>query len=483
MRPWEPHLQTPDAGGLPLFVQLARTVSQDIQRGRLKAGDRLPGSRALAAQLGVHRNTVLAAYAELVAEGWIRTARASGTFVSEAFPEPRARPFTTPQATLPNGALGFALPARPLLPTPPPPPKGALVLAGGAPDLTMVPRAELARAYRRALANKRGAALLDYADPCGHPALRRALADMVRSVRAVTAEPDNVLVTRGSQMALDLVARALLSPGDTVLVEAWGYQPAWSALRMAGARLVAIPVDNNGLDVEAAARVVERGGVKAIYVTPHHQYPTTVVLSAARRMALLDLARRHKVAIIEDDYDHEFHYEGHPVTPLASADRHGVVVYLGTLSKILAPGLRTGFVVAPQALVKHLGEIRRLVDRQGDHAVEAALAQLLEDGSVQRHARRMRRVYHRRRDALVEALHATFGSTLQFTVPPGGMALWVAAPGRNVDAWAQRARNNGTVFTTASQYAFDGSAQPFMRLGFAGLTEKQLQQAVAGMRC
>ena len=184
---------------------------------------------------------------------------------------------------------------------------------------------------------------------------------------------------------------------------------------------------------------IEDKAPRAFYLTPHHQYPTLATLSAPRRLALLELARRHRFALIEDDYDHEFHYEGRPVLPLASADAGGVVIYVGTLSKIFAPGLRAGWVVAPRPVIDALARLRVQVDQQGDLPVEAALAELLEDGVLQRHARKARRIYQARRDFLVEALTRQLPEVLSFRVPTGGLALWTRARGVKVDAWCARA--------------------------------------------
>jgi GntR family transcriptional regulator/MocR family aminotransferase len=294
-----------------------------------------------------------------------------------------------------------------------------------------------------------------------------------------------VVVVRGSQMALDLVARLVLAPGDVVAVEAWGYRPAWEALARAGAELVPVPVDASGLDISALSRIAaqSKSRVRAVYLTPHHQYPTTVTLGAARRLRLLELARAQRIALIEDDYDHEFHYDGRPVLPLASADSDGTVVYIGTLSKVLAPGVRIGYVVAPAPLVERLAALRQTVDRQGDHAVERAVAELLEDGEVQRHARRARRAYHARRDFLVERLGRELGEVLRFEVPSGGMALW-ARVDENVNAarWVEQAVAAGVALYPARRFAFDGQARPFLRLGFAALDEKQLADAVRRLR-
>jgi GntR family transcriptional regulator / MocR family aminotransferase len=309
------------------------------------------------------------------------------------------------------------------------------------------------------------------------------VASMVSSVRGLAATEDHVQITRGSQMALDLVARLLIRPGDAVAVEALGYRPAWGAFQRAGAKLVPVPVDREGLDVGELSRIAGRERIRAVYVTPHHQYPTTCILSAARRLALLELAHRERIAIVEDDYDHEFHYDGRPVLPLASADSRGVVVYIGTLSKILAPGLRLGFVVAPKKVVEALARTRFLVDRQGDQILELAIAELIEDGEVERHARRMRRHYHARRDALAEALRIELGALLSFEVPPGGMALWAdVALELRVAAFRDRCREKKVAFLAGRAFSFEGEDLQSIRLGFAALDEGEIVLAASRMK-
>jgi len=481
MRSWQLQLSVDEEDDVPVFLRIARAVAEDIRRGRLRPGAALPGSRSLAASLGVHRNTVIAAYQELAAQGWIETARAHKTFVSASMPEVSPRRFAkraSPRASMP-ARLGFDLASRaPASIDPADAPSSALVFSSGAPDLRLLPSTVISRAYRRVLSSTAGRRLLDYGDPRGDLRLREAIAAMVGAVRGLGASADTVFVTRGSQMAIDLVARALLSPGCVVAVEALGYRPAWEALAATGARLVSLPLDEHGLSIDALAALCERESVRAVYLTPHHQYPSTVLLAPARRLALCELARACRFAILEDDYDHEFHYDGRPVLPLASADSAGVVIYLGTLSKILAPGLRIGFVVAPAPLIERLVLLRTLVDRQGDLAMERTIADLLEEGEVQRHARRMRRAYAVRRDLLVELLGKHLGEALSFVVPPGGMALWArVAPDIDADAWAERAPRQGVLVSSGRRYAFDGRSRPFFRLGFASLNEGELGEA------
>jgi GntR family transcriptional regulator/MocR family aminotransferase len=476
-RPWELVVDLDRRPDLPTFLQIARALAGDIHRGRLKPGDPLPGSRKLAGSLRVHRNTVLAALGELEAEGWLEAVPGKGTFVARGVAAGRRGP-APPRGPRAQTPLPFPIPETPAAYRPPNLREGTLNLSNGAPDVRLVPSRSIGRALRRVLA-LRGPELLAYGEPDGHPALRAALASMLASLRGLAASPEDVLVTRGSQMALNLVARALLRKGDVVAVEAFGYRPAWEAFRSAGATVVPVPVDGEGLDVAALERLARRTPLRAAYVTPHHQYPTTVTLKAARRLALLDLARTHRFVVVEDDYDHEFHYEGRPVLPLASAAPPGLVVYIGTLSKILAPGLRIGYVVASQVLLGSLSALRSLLDIQGDQATEAAVASLIEDGELQRHVARVRRVYARRREILASSLRRAFGEGASFSLAPGGMALWVRFDMPvDVEAWARRSLRHGVSWYTGKRYAFDGRAAPFGRFSFAWLGEDELTEAV-----
>lgn len=484
-----------DADDKPKFLQIAATLVDEIRRGRLRPGDRLPGSRVLAQSLGVHRNTVLAALQELIAQGWLRSAPARGTYVASDLPTARskARSSTRARPTSPppiaRRVLGFPLPPAdrgPHLGDPAlfaePVPRGTLALLGGQPDLRLLPLPALARAYRRVMA-ARGGELLRYDDPQGDPCLRTSLMRLLCERRGLTGDASSLLLTRGSQMALYLIAQALLRPGDVVAVEDLGYPPAWAALRQAGAELVPIPVDAAGLDVAALARLARTRRVRAVYLTPHHQYPTTAMLGPGRRLQLLALARAERMAILEDDYDHEFHYEGRPVLPLASADRDGLVVYIGTLSKLLAPGLRIGFVWAPPPLLARLTALRVLIDRQGDHGVQRAIAELIDDGEVERHAWRCRRAYAARREHLMMLLQTQLADVLQSTPPPGGMALWArVADGIDVNAWLDAGRRHGVLFQPGQRFDFAGRPLPYVRLGFACLNEDEQHEAVRRLR-
>lgn len=476
--PWNLTLST-GRSAQPLFRQISRALVAEIRRGRLRPGARLPGSRSLARTLRVHRNTVLAAYEELSAEGWTEPYRARGTFVSSALPEVRRRYGAAPSA---RGAVTAGFDFRQTADREPSEPGSAQLLSAGVPDVRLAPAAPLARAFRRVLRDN-PTGLLSYGFEQGHPRLRAALAEMLRAARGLAVEADDVLVTSGSQMALELAARTLLAPGEVVAIEHLGYRSAWRVFQQYGATLAPVAVDADGLDVEALERLAGRCALRAVYLTPHHQYPTTVTLSAGRRIALLELARRKRFAVIEDDYDHEFHYEGRPVLPMASADSAGVVLYIGTLAKVLAPGVRLGYLIAPRPLLREMVAHRACIDRQGGHALECAVAELFEQEEIQRHARRARRIYHARRDFLVHALRRDLGSALSFQRPCGGLTLWAtAAPGVDVEAWAARVRAQGAVVRTGRHYAHDERIRPHLRLGFASFDEREMAAWVGLLR-
>lgn len=485
MRGWEFTLAVDRAHPLPVFLQIAKAIADDVRRGRLKPGDRLPGTRTLARTLQVHRNTVIAAYEELAAEGWTTAFRARATFIARALPDPRPRKFASAIAirdVIPGRVTYDLRPAPPaFLPVSGEATRSALPLAADGPDVRLFPASAMARAYRRAL-RQQTRTVLGHAPAEGHPRLRAALADMLTATRAVAAGPDSVMVTRGSQMALALAAFALFDTGHLVVVEDLGVRAAWEAFRLAGARVVAVPVDREGLRIDSLRELARREPIRAVYVTPHHQYPTTVTLSPRRRIELLELAREARFAIIEDDYDHEFCYEGRPVLPLASVDRCGCVIYVGTLSTVLAPGLRIGYVVAPVPLLEQMSTYRAFLDAQGDHAVEAAVAELLEDGELRRHLQRARRIYASRRDLLIETLRAELGGVLTCDVPSGGTGIWAHVdPTIDVDLWAARGPDHGVVFHAARRFAFDGRSRPYVRLGFCSLDETELREAVRRM--
>lgn len=463
-----------DYEGPTLAARVSSFLVSEIQRGRLRPGQRLPGSRSLALSIGVERDTVVRAFDELVAEGWLTSRAQAGTFVAAELPVKSVRKPKTTRVAVPE-RVAFARPSMPSLSIESIP-KGALYLGGGVPDVRLVPREALARAHRRILRTS-PRTRLDYGDPRGDVTLRRALSRMLGEERAIAVDESGVLITQGSQHAVDLVARVLVRPGDRVVVEDPGYPPVRDTFRLAGASLVPIAVDARGLDVARLARACEQSPVRLVYLTPHHHYPTMAVMAPERRAALLALAKKHRFAIVEDDYDHEFHFGGRPVLPLASADAHGSVIYVGSLSKMLAPGLRLGFLVPPRELLEDLVRVRFASDRQGDHAKEAAVASLIDDGELTRHVRRARRVYLARREVLLTELRRALGDRIEVEEPSGGLAVW-ARIDRDVERLRDRALARGVMFFVGRDFTFDRRPLPFARFGFGSLDAHELVRAV-----
>ncbi len=453
----------------PIFLALARSIIGEIERGRLKPGSPLPGTRSLAQTLKLNRNTVDAAYHELTMQGWLAAEPSRGTFVAHDLPD-----VSSPDKK--NNAAHKQIPVnsnKPLI---------ALKFSDGAPDARLLPTTAFAQAFRRALNSANFTYGSSYSDPSGSRSLRETLSSYLNVERGLVATENDIMITRGSQMALFLAAKAITMPGTKIAVERTGYPLAWSAFRAAGAEILGIPVDEGGLDVDALEEHAKRDPwLKAVYLTPHHQYPTTVTLGAARRLRLFDIARRYGLVIIEDDYDNEYRYDGRPVLPLiARTSKDQPVIYLGSLSKVLTPGIRVGYAVAPADILQRMIRHREAIDRQGDLPLELALSDLLADGTIKRHARKARRIYHARRDFLAEQLQNVLGHDGQFTLPAGGLAIWFRLNhGLDAQQWAENAARCGLSVLPGAHFELDKSKAPAaFRLGFASLTEAEIARAV-----
>lgn len=417
-----------------------RALLGAIRSGRLGVGDRLPPSRALAQDLGVARNTVATAYERLVAEGFLEARVGDGTYVAGlAAPAPAPRP---PGVLDPRP--GWTFRPLPVSGDSDPPPYDFRV---GIPDATLFPFdtwRRLVAAELRGGAHHPGA----YAGPAGHPDLRAAISRYLSLGRGVAAEPGDVLVTHGTQQALDLVARVLVEPGDVVAVEDPGYPLARELFASYGARVVPVRVDADGLVVD---EVPDRA--RLVFTTPSHQFPTGPPLSLARRRALLELANRAGVAIVEDDYDSEFRFTERPLETLHALDRHGRVIYVGTFSKSLVPALRAGYLVAPRSLRDALLGARQLADGYGAPAEQVALARFVSDGLLGRHLRRARQAYAERRALLLDGIA---GLLPRLDVVPSAAGLHVTATFRDrVDdaAVVAAAAAEGVAVEALSSYA------------------------------
>ena len=479
LRPWHLQIVIDREGPTPAYLQIAHALIEAIRRGRLASGSALPGTRNLAARLNVNRKTVEQAYDEMVAQGWLTAEPTRGTFVSGRLPAIDAVPppnMPVPARQAPEFTLRRTPPDLPLmLPRP-----GQLMFDDGAPDTRLMPAELLARTYRRVLLDASRRNRLGYGDPRGSLGLRQAVAEMLKLDRGLECGPENICLTRGSQMGIYLSARLVAEPGDAVVVESLTYPPAREAFRAAGAKILSVGMDDQGLRVDELEALCRRQRVRAVYVTPHHQFPTTVLLPPERRIRLLALAEQFGFAIVEDDYDHEFHFAHRPMLPIASLSGWGKLLYIGSLSKLLSPSLRIGYLVAAEAVIdRAAGEIM-MIDRQGDPVTEMAAADLMVNGAVKSHTRKVLRVYAARRDCLAEALRSELGLAVAFSRPEGGLAIWIRfAAGLDPVAIAAAAEARGVGFMPGAAF-FSGGHAPTngARLGFASMNEAELVEAV-----
>ena len=490
MIPFKSLLAIDKASATPVFVQLSDQFAQLIRAGMLPAGQRLPGTRQLADLLAINRQTVVAAYDEAMAQGWLESRPGSGTFVAGHLPEVRPQTLNSGgnASTLNNGITtaiqpGYAFESLPFLVRPVLTQSGELHLDDGFPDSRLAPLAELGRAYRSYFRWGNPQKHFGYGDTKGHPLLREQLAQYLNETRGLRTTPDNILITRGSIMGLHLASQVLLRPGDVVVTGETTWAGATMNFRKAGATVLTVPVDAHGIDVDALAVLAETTPIRLVSVTPHHHYPTTVTLRPDRRVRLLQLAEQHGFAILEDDYDYDFHYLSRPILPLASADPNGMVVYIGSLTKSVAPAFRVGYVVAPTALVDELARLRRIIDRQGDTMLEFAVGQLFKTGDLKRHFRKALRTYHARRDHFCNLLTTELPDVVQFTKPDGGLAVWATfGPAIDMEQLAERAAQNGLYIANGLIHNPSGQVMNGTRLGFASSTEAELERCVAVLK-
>jgi GntR family transcriptional regulator / MocR family aminotransferase len=465
----------------PMYAQIYGHLREAILSGKFPAGTRLPSTRALAADLRISRNTVLIAFEQLVAEGYLEGRAGSSTRVARQLPDdllrvrsaaakPRNREQRAPvskrgQAILdaPSGPASSGAEPKAFRPH--------------RPALDRFPTAVWAKLMSQVW-QKNGEELMGIGLPEGYYPLRREIATYVGAARGVRCEPDQVVITEGSQQALDLCARLLLDPGDPAIVEEPGYLGARTTLVAAGARLLPVAVDENGIDVDAVALHTD---ARLVYLTPSHQYPLGPTLCLARRLAILEWARQSGAWIVEDDYDSEFRYEGRPVAALQGLDSHGRTIYVGTFSKVLAPGLRIGYLILPPGLVDLFIAGRRLTCGHAAMVEQAVLAEFLAQGHFARHVRRMRLVYQDRQKSLLEsaARHLPAGILEMVPRPCGMNVLARLAPGlKESDISTEAAKHGLELVGLAPYYLRKPRAQAFL-LGFAALDAQPIDD---GMR-
>ncbi len=467
----------------PVYRQLAAHVRGLVETGRLAPGTKLPASRELARSLGVGRITVVLAYHELVRTGLATSRVGQGTFV--AMPEGRVASDGARRERSFVWSSLFAMRAR-LLELPAALAGAATMRAprhdfrGGQVDEASLPldetRIALASAIRRF-----GGKLALHGDPFGWPALREEIVRLLLT-RGIRCELDEVLVTSGAQQVVDLVARVLLDPGDTVVLEQPGYFGAAMAFRAAQANVVGVGVDGEGLRTDDLARVLRARRVKLVYATPAAQSPTGVVMGEARRREFLELADTHQTPILEDDYAAELRYRSPAVSALKAADEAGQVVYAGTFAKTLFPNLRLGFVVAPRPLLRKMVLARWNADGGGSLLPQIALTTLIRSGAVERHVRRLRKIYAERLDTLRSSLAATMPPGTTWSDPAAGHGVWVTLPpGTDAEGVAHDAAAGGIAYVRGTAFYVDGQGADQISLSFSTLTPREITRGVEAL--
>lgn len=470
-------LAHPAHAAMPLHARIQRAIRQLILDGALGPGKPLPASRALAKSLGVSRDTIESAYAQLHAEGFIERRVGSGSFVAEmqAFTPGHRRSMRdallhnqAPNLSKRGAAMFRSGGVREMLSPRP--------FAHGVPETRSFPLALWERLERQVLKETGTQALL-HGDPQGVEPLRRAIADYVNLERGARATADRVIVLTSSQQAMTLCANMLLDPGDRIFIEDPAYYGARKAFDAAGLDCVPIRVDRQGIVVEQI--VAEPRKAKAVFLTPSHQFPTGATLSLDRRLALIEWASRNQAWIIEDDYDSEFHYVGKPTACVQGLDPHDRTIYIGTFTKSLFPGLRIGYVVLPPQLVKPMTVARTLLDGHTASIAQLTLARFMEGGHFGAHVRTMRGVYSRRLGVLAELVRTHLSEFVEPRVPVGGLQMpCVLICDLSERVAIDAARRVGVELLGLSALHADGDGKPGFLMGFAAYTPDELEVAV-----
>jgi GntR family transcriptional regulator / MocR family aminotransferase len=463
--------------GSPLFRQIYQQIRSSILSQDMRPGTKLPSTRQLASQLSVSRSAVVSAYEQLLAEGYAVGKVGSGSYVSSDLPELEGRKAKRgkSRAAATRSATIEALPFGDFIDVTVQNEERPFNLGRTLVDVRTMElwRKVSARVFRSLNHEHFG-----YSDPRGLPALRKAISDYLRAARAVRCDPSQIVVTAGTQHAIDFVIRVLYRADMQAWVEDPGYSLTRQALVAAGVKTCPVPVDGQGIDVGAGIRTAPKA--RAVFVTPSHQFPTGVVLAMARRLELLGWARETKAWIVEDDYASEFRYGGRALASLQGLDDNERVIYVGTLNKALFPGLRLGYVVVPNPLLKAFVTARYLVDRQPSSLAQAVVADFIEEGHFAAHLRRMRLQYKDQRDVLVAALRQRLGRELSVDPPDQGMHL-VAYLRRGLSdvAIERAARDRGVIVRAMSRLYVEARPRSALVMGFSGYPSQMIPPAVA----
>ncbi len=463
-----------------LYLQLSNQFINLIKEGKLTSGNKLLGTRTLADLLEVHRKTVVACYEELLLQGWVESIPKKGTFVHHNLPLLQQTGFTESTIKRKISKAGFPFYINNVLPK-----KGGEVqentiyINDGTSDGRLIPTEEIARTYRRIASKKNIYKQMGYGSAFGNDKLRDVLVNYLNSTRGLQISKYNILITRGSQMGIWLSSKLLLKAKDVIVVGETNYASADYTFLDQKASIRRVTVDENGIVTDEIENLCKQELIKAVYVTSHHHHPTTVTLSAKRRIHLLNLAKEYNFAIIEDDYDYDFNYNHAPILPLASHDTNANVIYIGSICKTVAPVFRIGYLIASKEFVAEAAKLRGFVDRQGDALLELTFADFIKSGDLDRHIRKVIKIYKQRRDLFCKLLKDELSEFFQFEMPKGGMAVWVQLNKKY--SWKQvslEAKKQHLEIGAWQRYDLANTKHNAIRIGFASYNEDEIHELI-----
>lgn len=464
----------------PVYMQVAEQIINLIQRGYVLKGTLLPGTRGLSRLLKVHRNTAVAVYDELASQGWLEIIPNKGTFV--LLPEQHTAKITAPtqqidQAYTHSKTTGFPFQTALHLASTTQITRAKYGVTDGKPDLRLHPVHQFSKWYSAAMKRKTLIPKWNQIGENPHSIFEHQLCNYLNATRGFHIKPANIVNTRSTEMSLYIVSQLIIKPKDVVLVGKLSNYESNMIFQEVGATIKTIPVDGEGLDVEYIKNHFVKGSIRCVYVCAQRDYPTTVMLSAERRLKLLQLAKDYGFAIIEDDYDYDFQYEGSAMLPMASADANGMVIYLGKLGQSLFPSFQTGFVVAPENLIAEAKNYLQLLDKQGDLIQEQMLAELIHEGEMSRLIKKNILVYKKRRDVLCRQLKMHFGDAIHFEIPSGGLALWLRfEPKISLVKLAEAVEKDDLFIPKTILYQDKNTCA--IRFGFGQLNEEEIEIVV-----
>lgn len=464
---------------VPIFQQLAKGLIQLIEAGRIKSGFRLPSSRELAITMRLNRTTVVAAYDELSVQGWIEVVPRKGVTISSKLPLLKPKPFrdSTNEEVSRKPDFYKKLTSEHQNRQKP---SFDIVVNDGYPDARIAPLQMLSSQYKTLLDRHSRHIMLINERSTGAASLRTELSLFLSQTRGLNVTADNILTTRGAQGAIYIAAQMIVKPGSKVIVGELNYSMANKVFRQLGATLIKVSIDENGINVDEIEEICKVEKPDLLYIIPHHHHPTTVTLSAERRVKLLNIIRTYQLPVIEDDYDYDFHYENSPILPLASGDHNGLILYVGSISKTLALTVRAGYLVADADTILQASKFKELMEIRGDYLMEDSIAHLFKSGEMQRHITRSVKLYKNRRDIFCDLLNSKLYEVLQFNVPYGGMAVWALFDKKlSLPKIAAALVKHRIYLNDGSLYNQEVPDINGIRLGFASINEKEIEKFVS----